>query len=225
MQLDLWSADAERPLAERLRGLGLPPVPRIQLHRNRTVMVSWKPGAVLRLHEGYSHAPDPVLKALVRFVTPGIRREARLCARKIFLSFPVEAFAPPPPARLGPGERARPGDRLLLKRLAEVQAEFNRQHFGGRLPPLPIRLSDRMRRRLGEIRLDPGGGPPLMITLSRRHIRRDDWSMVRDTLLHEMIHQWQAESGLPVDHGRAFRRKAREVGVDPRAVIRIDSVR
>jgi hypothetical protein len=32
-----------------------------------------------------------------------------------------------------------------------------------------------------------------------------------------MIHQWQEESGLPVDHGPQFRRKAREVGAQPRA--------
>jgi hypothetical protein len=32
-------------------------------------------------------------------------------------------------------------------------------------------------------------------------------------LLHEMVHQWQAENGLPVDHGAVFRRKAQEVGV------------
>jgi hypothetical protein len=36
-------------------------------------------------------------------------------------------------------------------------------------------------------------------------------------MLHEMVHQWQAESGLRIDHGRTFRRKAREVGVIPAA--------
>ncbi len=32
-------------------------------------------------------------------------------------------------------------------------------------------------------------------------------------MLHEMVHQWQAETGLRIDHGRTFRQKAREVGV------------
>lgn len=27
----------------------------------------------------------------------------------------------------------------------------------------------------------------------------------RQILLHEMIHQWQIESGLPMDHGRSFK--------------------
>jgi hypothetical protein len=43
---------------------------------------------------------------------------------------------------------------------------------------------------------------------------------VLDTLLHEMVHQWQDETGRPVDHGREFRRKAREVGIEPTAVKR-----
>jgi hypothetical protein len=37
------------------------------------------------------------------------------------------------------------------------------------------------------------------------------------TLLHEMVHQWQHEQGLSVDHGRAFRDMARRVGIPPRA--------
>jgi len=38
------------------------------------------------------------------------------------------------------------------------------------------------------------------------------------TLLHEMVHQWQQECALPVAHDRAFRAKAREVGINPGAV-------
>jgi hypothetical protein len=40
---------------------------------------------------------------------------------------------------------------------------------------------------------------------------------VLHTLLHEMVHQWQAETGHAVDHGRSFRAKAREVGIAPGA--------
>jgi hypothetical protein len=32
-----------------------------------------------------------------------------------------------------------------------------------------------------------------------------------------MVHQWQDEQCMPIDHGAAFRRKAREVGISPRA--------
>ena len=49
-------------------------------------------------------------------------------------------------------------------------------------------------------------------------MRRHAWAEVEETLLHEMVHQWQAETGRAVDHGAEFRRKAREVGGVPRAV-------
>jgi hypothetical protein len=77
-----------------------------------------------------------------------------------------------------------------------------------------------MRTRLGDLRMDPKTGAALSIGLSRRHLRRDGWERVCDTLLHEMVHQWQAETGRPVDHGAEFRRKAKEVGIDGRAVLR-----
>jgi hypothetical protein len=32
-----------------------------------------------------------------------------------------------------------------------------------------------------------------------------------------MVHQWQAENAMPIDHGPEFRRKAHEVGVEPTA--------
>jgi hypothetical protein len=70
------------------------------------------------------------------------------------------------------------------------------------------------------LRLDRKSGRAVYITISRRHLRRDGWPAATDTLLHEMVHQWQAETGRPVDHGIEFRRKAREVGIEPRAVRR-----
>jgi hypothetical protein len=94
---------------------------------------------------------------------------------------------------------------------------LNQAHFGSALSRIRFRVSSRMQTRLGEITLDPRTGRPAEIAVSREHIERDGWWEVRQTLLHEMVHQWQAESGLPLDHGAAFRRKAREVGVTPRA--------
>jgi hypothetical protein len=102
---------------------------------------------------------------------------------------------------------------VLLHRLETSHRELNAQHFGGALGNIPIRLSGRMRSRLGELAVDVETGRPNEIGISRRHIARHAWSEVEHTLLHEMVHQWQAEAGLPVDHGPAFRHKAREVGV------------
>jgi hypothetical protein len=74
-----------------------------------------------------------------------------------------------------------------------------------------------MRSRLGELAVDIRTGRPVEIGLSRRHLARHPWAEVEHTMLHEMVHQWQAENGLSVDHGRTFRRKAAEVGVLPAA--------
>jgi hypothetical protein len=74
-----------------------------------------------------------------------------------------------------------------------------------------------MKSRLGEIAVDVKTARPTEIGISRRHVARHPWSEVEHTMLHEMVHQWQAETGLRVDHGPTFRMKASEVGVLPAA--------
>jgi hypothetical protein len=211
------SRRAAETLIQRLRALGLPPFPHVSTHRNQQVMLSWTPGRRLRVHEGYAHAPDQVLEAIVHFIRPGTRRTQRLEARRIFLAFPVEEHAPPTRPE-SPPPRPRPGDEAIVAELRRLHGELNRIHFDGRLDQIAIHLSPRMRTRLGELRMQRKTGRPLHIGISRRHVRRDGWRAVRETLLHEMIHQWQAETGRDVDHGGEFRRMARALGVTPRAV-------
>ena len=202
-------------LENRLLMLGLREVERVVTHTNRTVMLSLN-RRILRIHRGYSYAPDRVLKAIVRFLNRRVPRALRRVAEREFLQFPVEEHAPPP-ARPERRERARPGDVLLLHRLEELHRRLNQEHFGGTLREIPIRLSGRMRLRLGELSVDIRTGRPVELSVSRRHIARHSWAEVEHTLLHEMVHQWQAETGLRIDHGRTFRQKAREVGVLPAA--------
>jgi transposase len=203
-------------LAHRLKLLGLRDVARVHTHTNRTVMVTLTARRELRVHQGYASAPDRVLRAIVRFLNPRLPRAMRRLAEREFLGFPVELYAASHsrPARR---ERARPGDIALLQRLTSVHERLNREHFGGVLGAIPIRLSGRMRTRLGELAVDLKSGRPTEIAISRRHIVRHPWVEVEHTMLHEMVHQWQAETGLPVDHGRGFRRKARELGIEPQA--------
>ena len=203
-------------LPERLRQLGLREVSRILTHTNRTVMVSIGSDGTVRIHRGYAWASDRTLRAVVRFLDPRVPRRLRREAQRELLAFPAEQYAPSPPRAPRP-EPVRPGDLRLLERLRQTLAELNRRHFGGTLGELPIRLSGRMRTRLGELAVELRSGRPLEIAISRRHLARHDWAEVEHTLLHEMVHQWQAESGLRVDHGPTFRRKAREVGVLPAA--------
>jgi hypothetical protein len=201
-------------LENRLLTLGLREIDRVVTHTNRTVMLSLT-RRILRIHRGYSYAPDRVLKAIVRFLNPRVPRALRRVAEREFLQFPVEEHAPP--SGQDRRERPRPGDVLLLHRLETLYHQLNQKHFGGTLGEIPIRLSGRMRRRLGELSVDIRTGRPLELSLSRQHIARHTWAEVEHTLLHEMVHQWQAETELKVDHGPTFRRKAQEVGVLPAA--------
>jgi hypothetical protein len=202
----------QEDLPARLYLLGLHGVSRVVTHTNRSVMVSIGKRRVLRIHAGYAYASDGVLRAIIRFLDPRLPRAVRRAAERELLAFPVEEYASGGAPRLRQ-ERPRPGDLLLVHRLSQAFDRFNREHFTGKLSAVPIRLSGRMRSRLGELSVDIRTGQPIEIAISRRHIARHRWSEVEQTLLHEMVHQWQAETGLPVDHGPLFREKARQVGV------------
>jgi SprT-like family len=204
-------------LAERLYRLGLEPGTPVTLTRNRTIMISWRARSGLRLHAGYAAAPDEVLRAIVRFLARRVSRAERTAARQLFMKFPVDAHVPSRPARPRALPAIAPEDQPLVDRLVAMHRVLNTKHFAGSLAAIPVRVSDRMRRRLGELR-GARAGAPAIIVISHRHIRRHGWDAVLDTLLHEMVHQWQAERGHPLDHGREFRRKARDVGIVPRAV-------
>ena len=76
--------------------------------------------------------------------------------------------------------------------ISELNAAALRRDAG----EIPIRLSGRMRTRLGELSVDirtglPDSRSPSAAGISPRH----SWAEVEHTLLHEMVHQWQAENG------------------------------
>ena len=213
------SQPAAELLARRLERLGVHRIFGIRglvAHQNRTVMLSTNGRGVLRLHAGFAQAPDRVLEAIIRFLMPRVPRAERLEAEKVFLAFPVFDHAPAPRRRAV--ELPQPGDVAVLHRLEEMHRRLNTEYFGGLLGPIRFRLSARMRTRLGELAVDRKSGKPTEIALSRRHLRAHGWTEVEHTVLHEMVHQWQAETGVEVDHGPGFRKKAREVGIVPSAV-------
>lgn len=197
-------------LLARLRALGLPPrIARCRLTHNRTVMVSFGDGE-LRVHEGYLGAPEPVLRAIADFVRARTRAE-RARARGVIVGFQIAR----PARRAARQHRARPEDAELLAALTEWHDRYNREHFGGRLRPVAVRISRRMRSRLGHYTAATPAGDPAEIAIGWSHLRRHGWEEALHTLLHEMVHQWQDESGHAIDHGSTFRAKAREVGVTP----------
>ncbi len=196
----------------RLRAAGLRRIESCRLTRNRTVVASWR-GAELRVHEAFLGAPPDVIAAIVEFVEA--RGAARTRARRVIVSYPVPAGDAPVRR-----ERPHPDDVVIVERLTRLHRTLNDEHFDGALAPVAIRVSRRMRRRLGHYR-PRGAGHEAEIVLSRRHIRRHGWRAATETLLHEMVHQWQEETGRPLGHGADFRRQARAVGIAPEATRRV----
>jgi hypothetical protein len=203
-------SEVEAAFLELLRRRGLKSITALSLTRNARVMVSFR-GSEMRVHRGYLDATPEVLDAIVRIVegrTKAIRREA---GRFVVANAPART-AEEPTRR----ESTHPDDEAWSARLVEEHRRLNTERFGDSLQPIAVRVSRRMKSRLGHY--SPAVGPmPAEIAISRRHIRRHGWSDAIETLVHEMVHQWQAETGAPLDHGPGFRRKAVEVGVRPRA--------
>jgi hypothetical protein len=191
-------------------------IDRCRLTRNRAVMVSFRNGE-LRIHRGYLAAPDEVLRAVVALVQARTRAR-RAAAQRVILAFPVHAGDAAAPAPRPRGrERTHAADEPMVRVLAEWHRRYNDRYFGGRLSAVPIRVSRRLRRRLGHYTAAASGGLSAEIVIGRSHIRRHGWEEALHTLLHEMVHQWQDETGQAIDHGAGFRRKAREVGITPAA--------
>lgn len=202
-------------LCEQLRQLGLDKRYRCRLTSNRTVFVSYSDHE-LRLHRGYLDAPEETLRAIVSFVQTK-SRAARSEAKRELLAYDVHKGQLPATGFQRKAETVSPEDARMAERLCRAHKELNRDRFGGTLSQIPIRVSLRMKSRLGHYthRDKTGGGAEIVI--SRRHIRRHGWNEAIETLLHEMVHQWQDETGHTVDHGRQFRAKARAVGITPTA--------
>jgi hypothetical protein len=208
LTLDAPPPRSPEELLERLRAHGLRHIDRVALTNNRRTVVRVL-GRELRLQRGYLDASDDVHAAVALFVMATRRRpEQRRAALRTLLAW-AERF-PTVPAKPR-GERMHPDDVPLAARLAAEHTQLNAELFGGGLSTLPIRVSRRMKSRLGHYTPRRDGVKP-EIAISRGHFRRHGWAEVVQTLRHEMVHQWQDESGLPVDHGVAFRRKARSVG-------------
>jgi len=215
LALDLDDAPPKNAeeLRDRLRRIGLGLKYRVRLTTNRTVVVSYS-GGELRIHHSFLGASEEVWRAIITFVH-GRTRVVRNEARKTILEFPV-ARSSDPPRRRRSRERTNPADLPLIRELSRWHAAYNDERFGGALRTIPIRISRRMKSRLGHYSPAAHGCEP-EIVIGRRHVRRDGWEETLHTLLHEMVHQWQDEQGLVVDHGSSFRAKARGVGITPLA--------
>ena len=216
LPLDAPAPRTAGELLARLRGAGLRGIGEVQLTRNRRTMVSVA-GRTLRVQEAYLFAPAAVHEALVEFVMAR-RGPRRVAAQRAIVAFARGIPRESRPARV---ERTHPDDALMAAKLRRWHGRLNGERFGGALREVEVRVSRRMRSRLGHY--SPArDGAPAEIAMSRRHVRRQGFASAVETLLHEMVHQWQDECALPVDHGAEFKRKAAAVGISPRATRVVD---
>jgi hypothetical protein len=143
-----------------LRRRGARSIQRVAFRHNRTRLLSLsRDRLTLNAHACFLTAPPEVLDAVARFVTADPRGASHRRAVAQLRAWPgaeaglraARARAPQRQAR--PTECcASPAQRAFLR---ELYARLNRSRFGGHLPrDLPIRVSPRMARRLGQVRFD-----------------------------------------------------------------------
>jgi len=101
-----------------------------------------------------------------------------------------------------------------------VYRSLNEERFGGKLPETVfLRLSNRMRSRLGHMRPGREGGGRRIVEIALNvDLMLESNAEVRvDTLLHEMAHaaEWLEEGR--IGHGSGWKRWARQVGCLARA--------
>ncbi len=103
-------------LARRLEALGLHGVTGLEIHANRTVLVSVTRHGILRIHRGFAYASDRVLEAVVLFVSPASTSDTRREAEALVVGFPVERYVPSHERLL----KSRPG----IARCSSVSSGF-----------------------------------------------------------------------------------------------------
>jgi len=90
------------------------------------------------------------------------------------------------------------------EKLRAIWAELNAAHFGSGLHPVPVRIT-RSRRTYGYFN-GPSNRGSASIRIST--VLADTEQLLRDTMLHEMVHQYLYEIRHPDwdQHGDAFQR-------------------
>ena len=100
---------------------------------------------------------------------------------------------------------------INLELITGLYDGLNRQHFGGTLPKCRLEVSRRLVRTAGKV------WPRIrLIRLSLPYHERYGLDELSNTILHEMIHLWLFEQGLPSGHTDRFRQKLAEVGLPDR---------
>mgnify|MGYP003417961761 CR=1 FL=1 len=108
-----------------------------------------------------------------------------------------------------------------IKDLKEWYNEFNARYFNNELTRCEIILS-KTKRALGQFCVDNSYWTPKQTIKISVYLDRPI-KEVQNTLIHEMIHQWQYEEFGKSDHGKTFKDKAMEINKDGWNIARCNS--
>lgn len=219
---------SERELLALLRDRGAVRLRAVRLRRNRSTIWSLtRQGTQLNLHRAFAAAPASLVTRFVAIVNDGgLATERAREASRIVSDWPplgddlaqIRAEA----SRAGVSSRGSgvgpccgtEGQRRYLGRLYRY---LNRTRFGGQLPvTIPIRLSNRMRSRLGQMVPGEieGRRRVLEIALNVDLMLAGNGHARLDTLVHEMAHaaDWlfDGEAG----HGSTWKWWAESAGCE-----------
>lgn len=221
---------SEGEICSELRRHGATGLESVRLRANRSTIWSLtKAGRQLNLHRAFAAAPTSLLRRFVVIVNEGGLASAasRAASAELAAWAPLHrdlarvrseaASASEAGGRRGVSCCGTPGQRRYLDKL---YGYLNRTRFGGRLPQeVPIRLSNRMKSRLGQMVPGEieGRRRVLEVALNIDLMLRGNGRARVDTLVHEMAHvaDWLFDG--EVGHGPTWKRWAREAGCEATA--------
>ncbi|HKK94664.1 MAG TPA: SprT family zinc-dependent metalloprotease [Longimicrobiales bacterium] len=211
---------------ELLRASGARRLRAVRLRSNRsTVWSLTRGGSQLNLHRAFAAAPEEVLEDLAVIARAGglAVPEAREASRRVSEWAPLHRElerirAEPRRAGRPVGPCCATSDQLgYLRRMYRY---LNRSRFAGRLPGgVPIRLSGRMKSRLGHMKpcVVDGRRRVLEIAINADLMLSGNDDIRHDTLVHEMAHaaDWLFDG--EVGHGPTWQWWATYAGCESRA--------
>ena len=229
-QLVIMAVRSEAQVLILLHRRGANRLRRVHFRANRSTIWSLTQNAsVLNLHVAYRRAPLEIMDHFATIVREAYRGSAayraaalavrlweglELQLRRIRREHFKRRRLAPRPRRVARASRccATEEQRIYLARLYRY---LNRTRFDNRLPAdIPVRLSNRMSARLGQMVPGVRNGQRYVVELALNvDLMLEGNGLERiDTLVHEMAHgaDWLFDGGL--DHGRSWRAWARYAG-------------
>lgn len=223
----------------------VPRCEKVRLKANRRVVLSWAcDDRTLHVHACFVHAPHAVRQALARAATE-MRRGARHSpayktlhawldgpGRAKFAEAVKRKKARKPAGRPRRKRSRRPrtcqgteGQQAFLR---DAFQHFNRSRFADSLPDMPLWIRTRMRRTLGDCRVetrDGGRRGVRGISIQADLFLPGNEHLLAQTLIHEMAHAKAWLDHGDRGHGPAWEAAAMRAGCLPRRLYDGDPVR